>query len=125
MSVELRPSAKAPATARHFIAVTCEASGVDPQVCSTAALLVSELVTNAVLHAGTDVIMHVTPGAARLRVEVVDGSPGGLVRVQDSDPTSSRGRGLRLVDLLAREWGVLESEAGKTVWFELATDSND
>jgi anti-sigma regulatory factor (Ser/Thr protein kinase) len=119
--VELRPEPTAPATARHFIAATCEASGVDPDICATAALLVSELVTNAVLHAGTEVVMHVIPAAERLRVEVVDGHPGGHVRAQTPDPSNPRGRGLHMVDLLADDWGVTENEGGKTVWFELAT----
>ena len=66
--------------------------------------------------------MHVVPAADRVRVEVVDGSPGGLVRVLTPDPSNPRGRGLRMVALLAAEWGVTENEGGKTVWFELATN---
>ena len=70
---------------------------------------------------GTEVVMHITPATERLRVEVVDGSRGGRVRPQTPDPSNPHGRGLHLVHLLADECGVIESEAGKTVWFELAT----
>jgi antitoxin YefM len=104
-SVQLRADPRAPGVARHFIAATCEASGVDPDTCATAALLVSELVTNAVIHARTEVLMHLLPAAQRLRVEVTDGDPAGDVEVQPHDPAASGGRGLQLLDALADDWG--------------------
>lgn len=89
-----------------------------------ASLLVSELVTNAVRHArGIDVVMvNLHAGRTWLRIEVQDTDrhwpqpriPG---RYDDS------GFGFILVDALASNWGVRETEAGKAVWAELDTRS--
>jgi anti-sigma regulatory factor (Ser/Thr protein kinase) len=106
--------------ARHF--VTKSLTAVAPELSETAALLVSELATNAVVHAESE-----------FEVVVVYPSPSGRVRIEVSDrekslPTPSRppphvphGRGLLLVSTLADEWGVQEPRrrAGKAVWFEL------
>ncbi len=106
--------------ARQFVAESL--TGVAPELSETAALLVSELATNAVLHA-----------ASEFEVVVVYPSPSGRVRIEVSDhekslPSPSRppphvphGRGLLLVSTLADEWGVQEPRrrAGKAVWFEL------
>lgn len=91
VAVQLRADARAAGAARHFISATCEASGVDADICSTAALLVSELVTNAVVHARTEVDMHILPSRRRLRVEVTDGDPTGRVEVQPHDVTGRGG----------------------------------
>jgi len=119
VSVELRADTRAPSVARRFISATCEASGIDPDTCATAALLVSELVANAVIHARTEVLMHVQPAAQRLRVEVSDGDPTGDVHVQPIDPAAMAGRGLQLLNALADDWGVHTTTTSKTVWFEL------
>jgi anti-sigma regulatory factor (Ser/Thr protein kinase) len=89
-------------------------------VADTAVLLVSELVTNAVLHARTPLHLRIRWHANRLRVEVGDGNPAHPT-VQKPDPFSPGGRGLLLVDRLAPAWGVEEKAAGKVVWFELPT----
>lgn len=83
-----------------------------------ATLLVSELVTNAVLHAGTplDVVVRLRPD--RLRVEVHDGSPR-LPERKHYAVSASTGRGLLLVEALAAAWGTEEAGGGKVVWFEL------
>ena len=88
----------------------------------TAALLVSELVTNAIRHAeGIDVVtVNLHAGRTWLRIEVQDADrhwpqpriPG---RFDES------GYGFILVDALASNWGVRETEAGKAVWAELDT----
>jgi anti-sigma regulatory factor (Ser/Thr protein kinase) len=83
-----------------------------------AVLLVSELATNAVIHAGTPFRVAVRHREDRLRVEVADGSRV-LARRQRFSATSGTGRGLALVDDVADRWGVDEGDAGKTVWFEL------
>jgi anti-sigma regulatory factor (Ser/Thr protein kinase) len=86
-----------------------------------AALLTSELSTNAVHHAGTPftvAVRHDDRGA--LTVEVHDHDPGVPVMAPVA-PGSSRGRGLRLVDEFSQEWGVtMIHDDGKTVWFRLA-----
>jgi anti-sigma regulatory factor (Ser/Thr protein kinase) len=79
--------------------------------------LVSELVTNVVLHAHTPCELRLEPGE-RLRVEVIDGSrrlpTRGLFR-----PEGSSGRGLLLVDALSADSGTVVEANGKRVWFEL------
>ena len=85
-----------------------------------ALLLVTELVTNAVVHAGTDVELHVDTGAGRARIEVVDHGAGSLpvLRV-DPDEAREGGRGIFLLDALAQEWGTRNFSGGKSVWFVL------
>ena len=82
-------------------------------------LLVSELVTNAVLHAGTDVELVVRRLRKGVRVEVLDRSTRPPVpRAYDDEAMT--GRGLALVRELSRVWGVDERKDGKVVWFEVA-----
>jgi anti-sigma regulatory factor (Ser/Thr protein kinase) len=97
-----------------------------------AALLVSELVTNAVEasadHAGQDhgqlpmigLVIQLTAGS--LVLEVWDASPLRPVR-QDADIAGDRGRGLLLVDALADYWGNRAADGGKIVWCEVAISS--
>ncbi|MFE1835568.1 ATP-binding SpoIIE family protein phosphatase [Streptomyces sviceus] len=83
-----------------------------------AELMVSELVTNAVRHS------HSRPVELRLVREdtllcEVDDDDHDLPNLLSTAPTDERGRGLRVVSTLAREWGASRTKAGKTVWFEL------
>ena len=80
-----------------------------------AGLLVTELVSNAVLHAKTDMLLvvDVVPGRVELRVQ--DGSPEDPER-QAHDPEASDGRGLAIVDELASAWGVDHDRGLKVVW---------
>ncbi|MGW3137114.1 SpoIIE family protein phosphatase [Streptomyces sp. NPDC001139] len=94
-----------------------------------ALLVVSELVTNAVVHAGTDV--HVTcrleETAGTLLVEVRDQHPSRPPRGTDTEParaTHEYGRGLRLVARLAESWGVTYGRGAKTVWARLPTEED-
>lgn len=82
-------------------------------------LLLSELATNAVIHAGSRFRVRVCVGADRVRVEVADGSRA-TVRRQRFSVLSGTGRGLGMVDDVADRWGVDERPDGKAVWFELA-----
>lgn len=84
----------------------------------TVAQLVTELATNAVLHAGTPFRVTLRLQGERVRCEVSDGSPA-PARMCHYSIEASTGRGLRLVDRLATSWGVTGSAGGKTVWFEL------
>lgn len=84
----------------------------------TCLLLVSELTTNAVIHARTEFTVELHRVAERLRVCVVDASPlAPAVRRYGGDATT--GRGLRLLESVATAWGVEPEGAGKSVWFEL------
>lgn len=84
-----------------------------------AVLLVSELVTNALLHGRPPLELVAAGDDSQLRVEVHDASAGDPPRVRESPVDVPGGRGLRLVDALASRWGWAESGRGKFVWFEL------
>lgn len=102
--------------ARQFVAGALAQQGfrgdVDPVL-----LLASELITNAVRHAGTpfEVEVVVEPGAVRVVVldEDVDHAP----TVRDPGPEDTNGRGLLLVAQLAAEWGSERVDRRKAVWF--------
>ena len=83
-------------------------------------LLVSEVITNACLHAGgpRELLLHCTE--ERLRIEVTDASP---VRPapRRSGPALPGGHGLHVVERLSRGWGTVPSGSGKTVWLEVAS----
>lgn len=82
-------------------------------------LLTSELVTNAVLYARSDILLRVYIDTPVVRISVHDSSPAPPVpRSPSMDDTS--GRGLGLVDVLASTWGVSNNGRGKEVWFEVA-----
>ncbi len=85
-----------------------------------AELLVSELVTNALQHAGGPIRLTLSLCSAdrAVRCEVADEDPG-QPRVCATDGDDESGRGLHLLDLLSRCWGSTRTAAGKVVWFEL------
>ncbi len=83
-------------------------------------LCLSEVVTNAVLHAAPPI--HVKGGVVdsrKIRVEVRDGSKASPVQRHPTH-SSPTGRGLHLLDSLTSDWGVDITSKGKTVWFEIA-----
>ena len=85
-----------------------------------ATLLVSELVTNGVRHAGTGMRLVLTrQSATQIRIAVTDRAPAADVRPRRSDSAAEGGRGLFLVEHLSTGWGSVADGAGKTVWFEL------
>jgi anti-anti-sigma factor len=83
-------------------------------------LCVSELVTNAVLHAGTACEVEIDRGPRTLRVGVRDLDGGRLPQPRNFDRAAVTGRGLLVVEALTDRWGVDSDHDGKTVWFELA-----
>lgn len=93
---------------------------LDPDVQETAVFLVSEVVTNAVLHARTAVTLRCVVEPGGVLVEVSDESPlVPLPRRHDADAVT--GRGLEMVELLAAAFGVAPSTRGKTVWFSVGS----
>ena len=110
--------------ARRFVRQVLEGSAA-PLV-DDAALVVTELVANAVLHAGGPITLttEVADDGAVVRVEVGDSSPVPPA-LREYGSVASTGRGLTLVARLARRWGVEPAEIGKTVWVELAVDDAD
>jgi anti-sigma regulatory factor (Ser/Thr protein kinase) len=89
----------------------------------TASLLVTEIVTNAVLHARAPMTLRVEVSADVVRVEVSDGSQL-PPRVHAFSATAATGRGLRLLQSLAARWGVRpDPGGGKVVWFDVGASS--
>lgn len=90
-----------------------------PGAVDDAVLLVSEVVTNAVKHARSDLVLRAELGAGSLRVSVEDRAGEDLPahRVGSDDDS---GWGLTVIDSLARDWGVETTGDGKIVWFDLA-----
>ncbi|MGD0556643.1 MAG: SpoIIE family protein phosphatase [Streptosporangiaceae bacterium] len=87
-----------------------------------AVLLISELVTNAIRHAGTRARLTLRRGAGTLEVEVSDWHPARSLPDPPSmvDNSAERGRGLVLPTALAQMWGVTYTATTKTVWFRLS-----
>lgn len=95
--------------------------GADEQVAETLILLISELVTNAVVHTGCPAVLRMlfpTAPAAPVRVEVADASEAPPApRHAQKDETG--GRGLELVEGLADRWGWHHEGHGKQIWCEV------
>ena len=116
--VTLPPAPESARQARRFVADVLTAVGA-PHFLDTATLLTSELVTNGIVHAHTElqVVVEATPWW--IRVEVVDGNPM-LPARRGYDEQAQTGRGLEMVELLSDEFGMQQlDDDGKRVWFRL------
>ncbi len=134
---------RAAAAARQFVrAVLADwlvrslpgADTIGDRLADEAVLLVSELVTNVVVHAGTTVELlcrletEPTPdgGRAAVVIEVSDHHPARAVRArQESSVDETRGHGLQLVGAVADCWGITYRRDLKTVWFRLLAGAHD
>jgi anti-sigma regulatory factor (Ser/Thr protein kinase) len=116
-SLALTPNPTSSYAARNFVGGTLERWGRG-DLAETAVLLTSEVVTNAIVHARTDLVVTATLDGNRARVAVRDEEVT-PPRPRNEGPHSTNGRGLLLVDALATSWGVLQYEHGKTVWFDV------
>lgn len=115
--VDLRSARDSPAQARAIVAACTERLGLQ-DVRDDVTLVVSEMVTNAVRHAGPPVALEIQSERDAVLIAVNDGSPDRpLARVADAD--AEGGRGLLLIDLLCAEHGVRPDPPGKTVWAAL------
>ncbi|SFC20691.1 ATP-binding protein [Streptomyces aidingensis] len=113
--------------ARHWVRAQLEArpGGPDPEQVDTLVLLVSELVTNALVHTARPAVLRLAfavPEAGRpdaaVRLEVADVSSRAPVR-RSAGGEDTGGRGLELVELLADRWGWGYEGDGKRIWCEL------
>jgi anti-sigma regulatory factor (Ser/Thr protein kinase) len=116
-SVTLAPVPESAAEARDFVASTLRTWECGDVVVDDARVVVTELVSNVVRHAGTTVDVDVDLLDGCLRVGVTDRADG-TVAMQQADDRSEDGRGLRLVDELAQQWGVDRQPGEKCVWVE-------
>jgi anti-sigma regulatory factor (Ser/Thr protein kinase) len=115
------PSEASVGAARRFVAGTI--TDVAVGVAESVSVMVSELSTNALIHAvgGFEVIVDRSDHHVLVSVhDQGDGTP----ELQSPDTSEPHGRGLRIVDALSDQWGISSTaDAGKSVWFRLALDS--
>ncbi|WP_436524778.1 SpoIIE family protein phosphatase [Actinoplanes sp. HUAS TT8] len=117
---------RTPAAARALVRSVLEEAGLDGLL-NEALLLTTELSTNAVVHANTDLDIEVTADPTGLTVTVTDFAPGPVEQLAvgpknespDIGEVAERGRGLLLVDHFASRWGTVHEGDGKGVWFHL------
>lgn len=132
--VRLPADRRTPAAARAVVRSVLDETKLE-SLADAALLLTTELSTNAVVHAGTDLELEVVADQRGLTVTVIDAARG----VAPADETggsngfhpaaraladlSDRGRGLLLVDHFAHRWGTTHHDGGKGVWFQLDRDT--
>jgi anti-sigma regulatory factor (Ser/Thr protein kinase) len=121
-SAAYRPEPAAVAAARKFVRETLQSwletrpGPADAGLVDDAVLLTSELVTNAVVHAGTDIDLTLRLILPFLHIAVRDRGPGRPRITGPIDESAESGRGLMLVDAVAERWGTFYPETGKIVW---------
>ena len=118
LSAEFAAELDAPRYARHFVTDALTGWGHVGMVLENARLLVTELATNAVVHAGSSFSVGARDEGGQVRVSVRDNSPV-RPRLRDDGVMAISGRGLHLVAALSSDWGVDVSGDGKTVWVDL------
>jgi len=118
LHLTVRAGLHAPAVARSFIRCAVELLGSSAS--DDVLLLTSEAVTNSVVHAATGAIgVSLWRGDGHVHISVTDDDPEEPA-MQPVDPTRIGGFGVRLIDLLADDWGVARTGGdGKCVWFEV------
>jgi anti-sigma regulatory factor (Ser/Thr protein kinase) len=116
-SLTLSPTPGAPAEAREFTHEICVEWGIG-RVANLAELVASELVTNAVMHARTQIAVTLRLSGDTLSVAVRDGDPRPMFRPAPGSgaPSDEHGRGLLLLDAMADAWGSTPTADGKVVW---------
>jgi sigma-B regulation protein RsbU (phosphoserine phosphatase) len=124
--VRLPNDRRTPAAARALVRAVLEEADLDVLL-NEALLLTTELSTNAVVHANTELDIEVSADPSGLTVTVTDFAPGPVEQLAvgprnesvDIGEVAERGRGLLLVDHFASRWGTVHEGTGKGVWFRL------
>ncbi|MEU3886669.1 ATP-binding protein [Streptomyces sp. NPDC029041] len=119
---ELAAHPGSPAQARRLTRARLTGWSVCEDTCDSAALVVSELVTNAIVHtASTHIVCELHDGDDLVRIAVRDEgcAPGQPHAASRTRPEEEHGRGLLLVDALCHSWGAHENGPGLLVWAEL------
>ncbi|GAC1445015.1 MAG: hypothetical protein NVS3B26_10620 [Mycobacteriales bacterium] len=114
----LRGDLRSPTEARRFVARTLTPL-LGREDVETAMLVTNELVTNAALHAGTECELVLRGQGNALQIRVSDFDTRRDLKRQSFGSELMTGRGLRMLEVLCRTWGVEPDERGKTVWCEL------
>ena len=107
---------ESPAKARSL--VRAELAGCQEEAVAATELMVSELVTNAVVHGATPIRIELEHDDNIVRAAVTDGGAE-LPVLRTAQASATHGRGLKIVSSLADDWGIVEDETGKLVWFSL------
>ena len=123
-AIALGPRPTSAAEARSFVRSKLDDLAVPEPPLEDAVLLTSELVSNALLHARTDIEVRLRTDSRRVRVEVHDQNTRYPV-LQRVPPDATSGRGFLLVEGLANAWGIDGTTGGKAVWFEMNLDADD
>jgi serine phosphatase RsbU (regulator of sigma subunit)/anti-sigma regulatory factor (Ser/Thr protein kinase) len=126
-AADFEPEPSAVAAARSFVREKLLSWGFsgDSEVVSDAVLLASELVTNAIVHAGTAVKLTCRLSGTTLEVSVLDRHPARVIPDlpnPSADVARPSGRGLLLPPALSSSWGVTYASAAKTIWFRLGPE---
>jgi anti-sigma regulatory factor (Ser/Thr protein kinase) len=108
--------------ARAWIDAFLAERAVEDTVRDDTQLVVSELVTNALMHGDGPLVLRASITGAAVQVSVTD-SGDDLPEVLPLDPTRIGGLGLIVVDRVASDWGVAPFPGGKTVWAALSLSS--
>jgi anti-sigma regulatory factor (Ser/Thr protein kinase) len=121
---EFAAEREAPGRARRLVVPSLREWGQDERLVQDAALVLSELATNAVVHAGSPFSVAVRVQQSVLRVAVQDSSPLDATSPERGSAPEQRliartGHGLGLIDVLATRWGVEATASGKVVWAEI------
>ncbi|MFG2548909.1 ATP-binding protein [Streptomyces sp. NPDC048581] len=118
---ELAAHPGSPAHARRLTRARLNGWSVCEDTCDTAALVVSELVTNAIVHTASEhIVCELNDGAELVRIAVRDeGCAPGEPHPLAARPEEEHGRGLLLVDALCHAWGAQEQGSGLVVWADL------
>jgi anti-sigma regulatory factor (Ser/Thr protein kinase) len=119
--VELPATRAAPRLGREFVRAALDDWGLTTLV-DTATLLVSEVVTNAVVHANSRSTLSVEQTPVAVRFTVTDRG-GGVAERGAARSGLAGGHGLALLDTLARRWGARRVDDGHEVWFDLGVPS--
>jgi anti-sigma regulatory factor (Ser/Thr protein kinase) len=125
-TLELVPEPQSVRRARVWVVSELATIGRD-DLADAAELGVSELVTNAILHADPPIVVRVGGTAAHPRVEVHDNSPAppkARSMTADERLLATVGRGLGIVAMFSTTWGAEVSSEGKVVWFEPAAEAS-
>ncbi|SDL09143.1 Serine phosphatase RsbU, regulator of sigma subunit [Glycomyces sambucus] len=114
---------RSPAAARAAVRAVLAEAGLTELLDETL-LLTTELATNGVVHAGTDINLTVAADPIGVRVTVTDYRSGGIDPLEAAMPevTAEGGRGLLLVDRFASSWGTTHDATGKSIWFRIDRD---
>ena len=117
---ELPPSPESAGAGRRAVFQVLSSWDVPPETVDDTVLIVSELVTNAVIHAPAEppLGLELSVDQGVLRVALSDASPE-HPRLRSPSGQDEGGRGIGILDSLASRWGVIARRGGKALWFEI------